>query len=248
MFSKFSRLFSGRGFFGKSKYQEGKWGATIQKGIRLDGVDDYIDLGNILNAQTTSLTFAIWLFHHNTANFTGTYTYVSKGVGSVGSAGYSLRSHNGSPFLHFRVSDATTVAVTSVAFPAGNVGRRGANSCIVFTLSSASNIINAQISTTSFGSVSIVALGDISASANLLIGADSIGGTAPIVVYGAQAWRSYFTPAQMKSVFLGNNTISPDYSWDFNNVIGSTLVDSVGGANGTIVGGVEFIFNNTRPF
>lgn len=248
MYTKFRRLFSGRGGFGSSMFMNGKWGSKLRKGVRLDGVDDYIDLGNILNAETQSLTFALWFFH-NAGNINGNYAYVSRGVASVGSAGYALISNNGSPFLHLRVSDGVTVATTSLAFPVANQGRRMTNHFLIFTIGTASNIMNAQISgSTSFGQVSIAALGNISTTPTLWLGAHPGGQFSGITIYQAMAWTSVFTTAQMRAVFYGSIATAPNYNWDFNNIKGSVLVDTVGGANGTIYGGIEVPIHDTRIY
>lgn len=246
MFSKFRGLFTGRGGFGSSMFRSGEFGDKVTKGVRLDGVDDYINFGNVLDVNNSSLTLAFWL-RRNSIQAGGSPHFISKGQGSVGNPGYSFFA-SAATDVRFRVSDGTTVSqLTTIT--GSQQFHKLTDTFYSIVISSVSSTINLYVNGVTAGTaVSYSAATSLTNAKNLYFGVSSgLGNPLSATIFKCMAWTIALTSAQMLSVYRGGVLTSGLAAiWDFNNIIGNTIVDSVGGLNATIVGGVETVITHNH--
>lgn len=209
--------------------------------LRFDGADDYVALGDVLDAGTASQTVEAW-FHKTTAS-TAFMKLVNKGLtvfGTPQNAGYHLRVRDG--VLEFGVHDGANFYTAQTAEPATNAWHHVAG-----VLDRAAGRVRLYLDGVQVATTAVSSLGSLDTNIPLAVG---------VLDRGAFGARSEFFQGQIDEVRIwtvarsaaeiassmgrqlaGTETGLAGY-WRFDEAAGTAAADLSGnGRHGTLGGG-----------
>jgi len=221
-------------------------GGVIKKGFKFDGVNDYVNMGNVLDFDgSTPFSFSLW---SNPSNLSGVKTLFRKYDTSTGE-GYVLFYYNGqlwfylrdgnSSKLDIRTSSSYTTAITHITLSYD--GSRTPNGLKIYVNGVSQTLVTISNTLTS----------STSNTGNLTLGSAGGAGLSPIggIIDEVGIWNRELSASEVTDLYNSGNAkqhptltgIDPFWNEAIAYYTGNdTTYDPIGYYSGTLVNGASY--------
>lgn len=223
------------------RYAGDAYGLGRTMGLSFDGVDDEVSCANVLNVGTSDFSIAAD-FYINISSYGTTQTFLSKGNSVTTEAGYVMMFAPLSSIWLARIANGTTSVSLS---PADTAYRNRRNVYAAMVVSFTSNQFSFYLNGVVAATGAMTGITEITTTVPLLFGIRTSGVAGKFVMRKTEVWASTaLSSSDVLTHYREGNVSGVTASWDYNGIIGTTLVDTVGGFNGTVSGATIVNFDN----